>query len=84
VEADQLVTAFMREAQTRRPIAKLFPSAKPQLIIKDASVTQKIPHAIRFEAGSIEIHKILVGEKLVDGANSGQYTLRGPRGKPFI
>jgi hypothetical protein len=51
VEADRLATEYMQEDPTRRPIVALFPSAKAQLIIQDASVTRKIPQAIRYAAG---------------------------------
>jgi hypothetical protein len=64
VEADRLATLFMKEDQTRRPIAKLFPSAKAQLIINDAPVTRKIPQAIRLTDGSIEIRKYLLERNL--------------------
>jgi hypothetical protein len=60
VEADRLATEYMQEDQTRRPIVTLFPTAKAQLIMKGASVTRKIPQAIRFAAGSILIQKYLV------------------------
>jgi hypothetical protein len=60
LEADRLATEYMQEDQTRRPIVALFPTAKAQLIIKGASVTRKIPQAIRFAAGSILIRKYLV------------------------
>jgi hypothetical protein len=60
VKADKLATAFMVEDKTRRQTATLFPSARAQLIIKDVSVTRKIPQAIRFATGSQEIRKYLM------------------------
>ncbi len=51
VEADRLATAYMQEDLTRRPVVTLFPTAKVQPIIQEASVTRRIPQAIRFAAG---------------------------------
>jgi hypothetical protein len=59
VEADRLATEYLSSAEPRRPIALLFPSAKCQLIINNKSITRKIPQAIRYEQGSIEIRKYL-------------------------
>jgi hypothetical protein len=59
VKADRLATAYMVEDPTRRPKALLFESAAAQFLIKDVSVTQKLPQTIRFEAGSKGIHKYL-------------------------
>jgi hypothetical protein len=55
VEADRLATEYMQEDTTWRPVVDLFPSAKAQLIIKDASVIRKTPQAIRYAAGSTAI-----------------------------
>jgi hypothetical protein len=59
VEADCLATEYMQEDLQRRPVVALFPSAKAQLIIDNASVTRKIPQSIRYAAGSAEIRKYL-------------------------
>jgi exonuclease III len=59
VEADRLATEYMQEDHTRRPIVALFPSAKAQLLIQGASVTRKIPQAIRFAAGCKDIQQYL-------------------------
>jgi hypothetical protein len=59
-EADKLATAFLVEDKTQRPIATLYPLARAQLIIKDATITRKIPQAIHFVAGSQEIQKYLM------------------------
>jgi hypothetical protein len=53
----------MQEDRTRRPIAALFLSAKVQLIIKDVSITRKIPMAIRSAAGSLGIRKEYLQER---------------------
>ena len=43
---------------------ELFPLAKAQLIIKQASVTRKIPQMIQFAAGSIGIWVYLMEHNL--------------------
>jgi hypothetical protein len=55
IEANRLATEYMQEDKTRQLIVALFPSAKAHLIINDATVTRKIPQAIRFKAGSFKI-----------------------------
>jgi hypothetical protein len=61
VEADRLVTKYMQEDLVRRPpTVNLFSSAKVQFLIKDVSVTRKIPQAIRFAAGSDPIKEYLM------------------------
>jgi hypothetical protein len=60
VEADRLATKYMKEDLTRRPRVALFPSAKAQLIIQNASVTRKIPQAIRYAVGSKDIQSYLM------------------------
>jgi hypothetical protein len=46
VEANCLATKYMKEDLQRQPVVALFPSAKAQLIIRNASVTRKIPQSI--------------------------------------
>jgi hypothetical protein len=60
VEADRLATEFLQADEPRQPIALLFPSAKCQLIVNNKSVTQRIPQALRYKAGSTEIRKYLM------------------------
>ncbi len=60
VEADRLATEYMQEDLIRRPTVALFPTAKAQLLIKDVSVTRKIPQSIRFAAGSGPIQAYLM------------------------
>jgi hypothetical protein len=64
VEADLLATEYLKETDTNRPIALLFPTAKCQLIINGKSITRKIPECIRFEAGSIGIRSYLMNRNL--------------------
>jgi hypothetical protein len=59
IGADKLATEYMQEDRTHRPTAALFPSAKVQLIIKDVSITRKIPMVIRSAAGSLGIRTYL-------------------------
>jgi hypothetical protein len=60
VKADWLATAYMQEDLTCRPVVALFPTAKVQLIIREASVTRQIPQAIRFAAGGTDIQEYLM------------------------
>jgi hypothetical protein len=50
----------MQEDQTQHPVAALFPLAKAQFIIKEASVTRKIPQAICYTAGNTDIRDYLM------------------------
>ena len=58
VQADTLATAALQEASTHRKVA-LFPTAKCQLILAGASITRRIPQAIRFQAGAKDIQEYL-------------------------
>ena len=60
VETDRLATAYMQEDLTRRPVVALFPTAKVQLIIQEASVTRRIPQAIRLAAGMKDMEEYLL------------------------
>jgi hypothetical protein len=63
VEADWLMKEYMAEDKTRWPIG-LFPLAKAQLIITEASATRKIPQVIHFAAGSIALRPYLMERNL--------------------
>ena len=59
VQADSLATEALKDAPTYRAVA-LFPTAICQLIVGGASVTRKIPQAIRFQAGFQNIRTYLL------------------------
>jgi hypothetical protein len=72
----------MEEDKTRRPIVALFPSAKAHLIINEATVTCKIPQAIRFEAGSLKIREETYENTCRNEMNGQNAPLTKSTGKP--
>jgi hypothetical protein len=61
VEADRLASEYLEQEESiHQGRASLFPSAKCQLILDGASVTRKLPQAIRFQAGAAPMREYLM------------------------